>query len=158
MDDQTNQDNEAVLAALGGVAGFDLEQQLELAQREDIATPVHINGVDGNPLYYRAADGQARPVFWYVTGQNSARYRKVDDQLRRRKLKLNQLNAQSLHADNITRIVACSEGWEGFMAKGEPINFTPENARQVLQRARWIVDQLLEAMSEPERFFGSSSS
>jgi hypothetical protein len=139
--------------------GFDLDFQLRLASKEDEATAVHLVGADEKPLYY-APDGSddSQPVLWYITGAHGQRYRNIDKQLRTRKLKASSLTGAALMEDNITRIVACSTGWQGIVSNNTPVDFRPDNARMILESAPWLVDLLFGAMHEHDRFFASSSS
>lgn len=135
------------------LAGFDIDQQKTAAAQEDDGSDVHIQGVDGNPLYYRDKHGEKKPVIIRVAGAHSQKFRRIEEQLRKRKLRGSMITGEALHSDQITKVVACTLHWEGFTSNADDVPLTPHNARMVYERCPWVLDQLVEAMNDHERFF-----
>jgi len=136
--------------------GFDLEKQAEQAKLEDKGIDVHIHGVDEKPLFYEK-DGQQFPVIINVSGAHSSQYRRVEQALRRRKLKPKNFTGELIYEDTIEKAAACTNGWEGFFINGKPIDPTPHNIKEVYKRAPWVLDQVTEAMHDHQSFFSNSS-
>lgn len=148
-----NKNEEIVVEQEETVTGFDIDQQKTAAAQEDDGLDVHIQGVDGSPLFYRDSAGQKKPVIIRVAGSNSQKYRRIEEQLRKRKLRANMITGEALHSDQITKVVACTLHWEGFTSNADDVPLTPRNARMVYERCPWVLDQLIEAMNDHESFF-----
>ena len=132
-------------------AGFDIEGQQELARLEDEGVDVHVESASGLPMFYETPEG-LKPVTWRVTGTNSTRYRKAEEAQRRRKIKSAKLTGEKLHEDQVDKVVACSISFSGFTSRGQNVEFSPHNAKMILKACPWVLDQLIEAMGDHERF------
>lgn len=140
------------------MSGFDVKQQVEAAREEDKGTVVEIFGIDEKPMYYDDGPGtETKPVTITVAGVHSRLYRRVDEKLRRRKLRPNKLTGEAIYDDNIERVVACTLDWAGFHAAGDPLPCTRENATMLYKQCPWVLDQVLEAMNDHSRFFSNGS-
>jgi hypothetical protein len=135
-------------------SGFDLNQQAAAAKKEDVGTVVHINGIDDMPLFYEA-DGKQLPVTITVAGAHSEKFRSVEAQFRKRKLKASRFTAEVVYDENIDKVTACTLAWEGFFVGGQPIEFTPKNVREVYKACSWVLEQVVEAMHDHSRYFTS---
>lgn len=139
-------------------SGFDVKQQSEAAKAEDEGTVIHIRGIDDLPVFYQQGDSKEnKPVTIRVAGVHSRRYRRIEEQLRRRKIKAHQLTGEAIYEDNLERVAACTLEWEGFHAEGKPLQCTTDNVKQVYKQCPWVLEQVLEAMNDHSRFFSSGS-
>lgn len=138
------------------MSGFDISKQAEVANQEDEGVFVHVNGLDDMPMYYEE-DGEEKPVGIYVAGSHSTRYRRIEDQLRKRKIKPRQLTGEAIYDDNVAKAVACTLSWQGFRQGDEVIPLTNQNAEHLYKTCPWVYDQVLEAMHDHKRFFKSGS-
>lgn len=140
------------------MSGFDIEQQANQAKKEDEGTVVYIHGIDELPMYYQEEEGgEDIPVTIHVAGAHSQRYRRVEENLRKRKLKPGQMTGERIHNDNIDKVAACTLDWAGFSVNGNPVECTKDNARMLYKTCPWVLDQVLEAMHDHTRFFESGS-
>lgn len=141
--------------------GFDFNAIDQVAEAEDQGTVVHVHDQVDRPMYYTAADGSEKPVTITVAGVHSRRHRKAEEAIRRRKLKPNKLTNEVFYEDHIEKVVACTIGWEGFYSgSGEsrvPVELTRQNAGRLYKSATWVLDQVVEAMNDHQRFFSTSS-
>jgi hypothetical protein len=134
-------------------SGFDIEVQAAAANQEDNGTVVHIHGVDENPLFFKADSGEDKPVSITVTGVHSQRFRRIEAQHRKRKLKASRLTGETIYDENIEKVAACTVSWEGFFVNGTPVEMTPHNVKELYKRCPWVLEQVLEAMNDHARFF-----
>jgi len=140
------------------VKGLNIKQQQDLASKEDEGTDVHIHGVDERPLFYEK-DGVETPVTITVVGTNSQRFRQIESRQRRRRLKPKDLTGEKVHEDAIEKVAFCTLRWEGVIDEHDNvIRCDFENAVMLYSALPHVYSQLLEAMGDHERFFGSSSS
>lgn len=137
--------------------GFDIQAQAEQAKREDEGIVVHIHGVDEVPMYFTDHDGEEKPVTITMAGAHSQRYRDVENDLRKRRIKPKSLTSGQAFEDNMVKTVKCTLAWEGFHVDGTPIEPTEHNARMLYKRCPWVYDQVVEAMHDHAAFFGSGS-
>lgn len=137
--------------------GFDIQAQAEQAKKEDEGIVVHIHGVDEIPAYYEAPEGGEKPVTITVAGAHSQKYRAVERDLRKRKIKPKSLTSQQAFEDNLFKAVACTITWEGFHVSGTFVEPTAHNVEMVYRRCPWVYDQVIEAMHDHAAFFGSGS-
>lgn len=137
-----------------GAIGFDMQAESSRAGDEDAGTDVHIRNIKGQLCY----DEDGEPITITVAGTYSRTYRRVEAAQRKRPFKGRKLNAQSAMDEQIERVVACTLRWSPAMkAGGAPLPCTPGNAADMYKRCPWVLDDLVEAMNDHERFFTSSS-
>lgn len=136
---------------------FDIEEQGEKAKEEDKGTEVFIHGVDEKPAFYTDEDGAEQPVTIIVAGMHSTQFRRAEELLRKRKLKARNFTGEAVYDDNIEKVAACTLGWAGFTFKGEQVQCTPHNVKELYKKCPWVLDQVLEAMQDHARFFNSGS-
>lgn len=137
--------------------GFDISKQAEHAKAEDAGTRVHVEGLDGAPMYYMDEEGNEHPVILIVAGAHSSIYRRAEARQRKRKLKARSMTAEALFEDAIERAAECTLGWEGFYEGGEPAPFRKESVRGLYVQCQWVYEQVLEAMNDHTRFFSKES-
>lgn len=138
--------------------GFDIATQQEQAKEEDAGITIEIQGVDELPVTYTNLEtNEVMPVTITVAGAHSSIMRRVESAIRRRKLKPRQITGEGIFDDNIEKAVACTLDWQGFLNDGEEIEMTPKNIRILYTRCPWVYEQVLEAMHDHARFFGTAS-
>lgn len=138
------------------MSGFDIAAQAKKAEQEDEGTVVHIHGIDEKPMFYEE-DGESKPVTITVAGAHSSKFRRIEEALRRRKIKPRQFTAELVYEDNIEKAAACTLEWEGFQQNGEPVPMTGENAKFLYRSCPWVLEQVMEAMHDHSRFFENGS-
>jgi hypothetical protein len=141
--------------------GFDIQQQQQVAEKEDVGIDVHVHGVDDLPMFYREDDGspegKEKPVTITIVGAHSRRYRRMEEQLRKRKLRPRNLTGEAIYEDNLEKAVACTIGWQGFFAGEDIYPPSRDNIRRLYAECPWVYEQVLEAMHDHTRFFGNGS-
>jgi len=138
------------------MSGFDINAQAEQAKKEDEGILVHVNGVDENPAYYGEGEDR-KPVTIRVAGAHSQKYRAIERDLRKRKIKPKSLTAQQAFEDNLMKAVECTLDWEGFDVDGTPVPLTRKNVEMLYRRCPWVYDQIIEAIHDHAAFFGERS-
>ena len=137
--------------------GFVMKKEADKAKRQgDKGTVVHIHNADDVPEYY-GPTGEL-PVTITVAGQNSERYRRAEDALRKKKIK--KITKGMLYEDSLELAVACTMAWEGIFVDEEektPIEFSRHNVRQLYLLCPWVYDQVNEAMNDLSLFSESVS-
>lgn len=136
--------------------GFDISKHKEIAQAEDEGTFVHLHDIDDLPMYYTDG-GEEKPVGVWTAGAHSTRHRRIESQLRKRKIRGKDLTAQRLYEDTIERVAGCSMNWQGIFDGDQVVPFTVDNARMLYRTCPWIMDQVAEAMQDHKRFFSKES-
>jgi len=137
--------------------GFDIDLQAAQAKKEDEGIVIHIHGVDEIPLYYKDHEGENKPVTITVAGAHSQKYRAVERELRKRKIKPKSLTSAQAFEDNMHKAVVCTLTWEGFNVNGQHVEPTAHNVEMVYKRCPWVYDQVVEAMHDHAAFFGDGS-
>ena len=137
---------------------FDLGVEKEAGAIENDGAIVHICDLNDMPMYHDDADGNEQPVTIKVAGAHSKKFREIEGKQRRRRLKPKDLTGARLHEDNTERVVHCTLEWQGFTSNGEVFPLTSENARELYDLCPWVLDQIVEAMSDHTRFFVSELS
>lgn len=135
---------------------FDIKEQVAAAQLEDEGTRVHLRGLDDELQYHKKGD-ETVPTVIVVAGANSKRMRRAEEEIRRRKLRPGKLTSELIHNDTIEKAAACTISWEGIVMGGEPFPCNPANATQLYKLLPWVLDQVVEAQYEHNRFSQSSS-
>jgi len=137
--------------------GFDIAEAQQVAEQEDLGTPVPVKDVTGNERTYRAADGTVKQVVIWMAGLHSRRYRRKREQQKNRKMKRNTLTEGKFHDDTLELAAACAIRWDGIRFNGQPVECNEHNALQLFKAASWVLDDCVEAMEDPALFFGSAS-
>lgn len=132
--------------------GFDIEEQVEAAKTEDEAIEFHVHGVDEKPLFW-----QGEPVVIGVYGSHSETYRKVEKQIRGRKLKRSSFTMAAQFSETIEKAAGATAYWKGVVSKGVPVPFTSANAAKLYDRCPWLLEQVLEAQTDHISFFSKRS-
>lgn len=82
-----------------------------------------------------------------LAGQDSERFRKADRKIANRRFASTAagrrvtVTSESLEADNLERLVACTISWSGVGFDGADKECTPENAREAYKRLPWLREQ-----------------
>lgn len=139
------------------VTGFDISEQKELAKKEDEGITLHLEGVDGKPMFFRNSVGEVVPVTITVAGSNSDRFKDIENRIRKRKLKPRQLTGDTLHNDQIEKAAYCTLRWEGILDKGNPVRCDHANALALYKHLPFVLRQVIEAMDDHESFFSNGS-
>lgn len=107
-------------------------------------------------------DGEIIPgVIIKVLGPDSTAAKKIQHTIGNKRLKqvaksggrLN-LDMEQAETDNLERVVACVTGWEG-VALGEPLDFSPDNARRLFKEAPWVMEQVRDFVTDRANFLGN---
>jgi hypothetical protein len=91
-------------------------------------------------------NGEDAPVALILRGIDSGSYRSVRRELVKRRQQASQRNngvlpLEIMEGESLETVLACLSGWENIVLDGAPLDFNPVNARKVLTRAPWIIDQ-----------------
>jgi hypothetical protein len=103
-----------------------------------------------------------QPVTVTLAGEDSERYRRAWRESTDRKLKMQQrgrqvsISAESVEADAVEILVACTIGWSGIGMDGAPLEFSPDNARKIYARLRWLREQADSFISDRANFLRAS--
>lgn len=105
------------------------------------------------------------PMGMYITivGKDSKEFRdythaKINERLRKeayaqkRGKDVDVRTVESIEAENIELLVACTKGWRGIVKDGVEVPFNVKNAIALYQDYRWIYDQINEAIGDYENF------
>lgn len=140
------------------MSGLDINSTAkEVAAQEDEGAFVHIHGLDDMPLFYTDDNGEERPVGVVVAGAHSSRYRQMEAQLRKRKIKSRQLTGMAIYDDNLEKAATCTLAWQGFLADGAEVRLTKVAAKDVYHKFPWVYEQVLEAMHDHKLFIEGGS-
>lgn len=98
--------------------------------------------------------GKSTDVVFSVIGSDSRAYRSAKAEAFRANLKTAREDGEQEDADELNaRIYAkCVRNWEGLSLKGQPLEYSPENALTVLKRFPWISDQIAAAVENRLNF------
>jgi len=109
-------------------------------------------------MFYYDEDQVAYPVTITVSGSQSSHMRRAEEALRKRKISRRSLTAEQIYEDAISKAVACTHGWDGFLDdEGEKIPFTKDGIREIYKNFDWVYEQAVEAMNDHARFFSNES-
>lgn len=147
--------------------------RLETRQKADEGAVLHVRHPwHGHPLYYGPganADGEIadkaaehKPITITVRGANCPTMRKLykDHERDRMKLgrKLTPAQEKQLQ-EKLGEVVidATVIAWDGFFETGAPLPCTPENRRELFERAPDIQRQVLEFSQDQANYMGNES-
>lgn len=85
-----------------------------------------------------------QPISITLAGGDSERARKARNAAHNRRLqRMNKkLTAESLEAEGLDVLVACTLGWQNIHFEGEDLAFSPDNARKLYKAVPWIREQV----------------
>jgi hypothetical protein len=91
-------------------------------------------------------NGEDTPIALILSGLDSGAYRSVRRELVKRRQQASQRNNGTLpleimEGESLETVLACLKGWEGVVLDGAPVEFNPVNARKVLTRIPWLIEQ-----------------
>jgi len=143
-------------------SGFKLSSAEPVAAREDEGQLVQVKDENGVEMFYTGQDGKPAPVTLRVAGTYSNIYRttELEQQRRRAGKRQSKITPEQIHANVIELEAACILAWDGFFvddAQTQRLELSPANARAVLNAARWIREQVEEAMNDHAGFTKSSA-
>lgn len=86
------------------------------------------------------------PIALILRGIDSGVYRTARRELVKRRQQASSRNNGTLplevmESESLETVLACLVGWEGIVLDGAPVEFSPANARRVLTRLPWLVEQ-----------------
>lgn len=96
------------------------------------------------PMPLAAEDEE--PIVLILRGIDSGAYRSVRRELVKRRQEASQRNKgvlplEIMETESLDTVLACLIGWEGIVLDGTPVEFSSTNARRVLVRLPWLVEQ-----------------
>jgi S-methylmethionine-dependent homocysteine/selenocysteine methylase len=98
------------------------------------------------------------PMTIVLHGPYSSKQKRIRDQQQNRRIKRSQrtggkltLTAEELYEDQTKMIVACIESWNIQMS-GEKLPCNEENIRTILEKFKWIREQIEFAMEDGAAF------
>lgn len=121
-------------------------------------------GERGIELELKTPDGRALPGRMLIRGYDSPTYQNaLDEQQRRRLLKASTVRqvptVEQLKADEIELLVGLVAGWTiPFELDGKRLEYSADAARVLLERFRWIREQVDRAAAMRANFLPGSSS
>lgn len=138
-------------------SAFKLDSLAAVAQREEEGQWVDVKHPDGELLYLGGQKEQ--PLRIRVAGSYSKTYRDVEKRNREAAIKKRgRSSADDLEKREVSTLAACTLEWAGaFDDAGTPIPLTKENAQTLYTVARFIAEQVDEAIGDHARFFEKSS-
>lgn len=94
-----------------------------------------------------------------VAGQDSKRYRMARaEQARKLQGRDEPMTPEEADAVGVEFMAALCLGWRGIELDGKPYSYTPDNARHLFDRYRWISDQCVAKLPDRSSFFVEPSS
>lgn len=136
--------------------GFDFGDQKRSMLELNAGITVPIDDAYGKPLLFRDQEGTNKPVTVTVASQNSELYRTAEAKLRKRKIDRN-FTGEKIYSDQIEKAAAVTLDWQGFRNGDNPIRCDQENAKQIYNAFPFVLEKVLEAISEPDRFTSKGS-
>lgn len=118
-----------------------------------------LHPVDGSPLL--GEDG--RPVTITLLSEDSEEYRKnqraiINRRLSQRGARQGKYTAEMATSDALETLVASTRGWsKNFNVDGKPLEFTPQNVRELYRRFPWVQQQAEAFISDRTNFLMASS-
>jgi hypothetical protein len=137
------------------MSGFDFNAEQQATSTEDEGTVVHIHDRTDRPMYW--GDKGDKPVTITVAGTYSKQYRRAEEQIRKRPFKSRKLTGEVFYEEQIEKTVACTLAWDGFFTAGKPFELNRHNAAALYTTCPWVLDQVVEAMTDHGRFSATSS-
>jgi hypothetical protein len=121
------------------LADFDIERA-ETGEVMEVMFP------GSNPPVPLAAAGEEPPITLTLRGTDSGAYRAVRRDLVKRRQQASARNGgtvplEVIEAESLETVLACLICWDGIIMDGAPVDFTSTNARRVLTRLPWLVEQ-----------------
>ena len=93
-----------------------------------------------------------------ILGRDSDEYRAaVAEQARKRAQSRNKGAISFTEVDDgaLDILAACTTGWSGIVENGEPVQFSPAEARRIYKKYPWIREQVDEALADRSLFLPS---
>lgn len=122
---------------------------IDLAQydigRAEAGEPMELMFPGSKPPVALAENGDD-PIRLILRGTDSAAYRAIRRELVKRRQQAQARNRgetpmEVVEGESLEVVLACIVGWENIVMDGVPVDFTPTNARRVLTRVPWAVEQ-----------------
>lgn len=121
----------------------------------DLAT-LDTTAVESVPMRLKhPGTGQVLDTVLHVVGVDSDRYREKARQISNRRINSKQkrmLTIEEVEADNDSLLVSCIVGWDNVTIDGEKVEFSLESAKKLIQRFRWIREQIDEFVGDRANF------
>lgn len=134
---------------------MDIGNSKVIAAAEDEGTAVHVRNAAGEYEYFGA--NKDKPVTITVVGTYSARYRRIQEQVRDKSIKRRgPIDGRIVEDQALDMLAGSIIEWEGFEAGGIPFQFSRTNAIALLDSCPWIREQVEAAMNDHAAFFKAS--
>ena len=105
-----------------------------------------------------------RPVTIRLAGADSTHFQRIARHNLNRRLKAqrsgrrmaNEITAEDLDRERLEQLVGCTLAWEGIAVDNETVECTPENARNVYTRFRWLREAAEDFQTDRSNFLKAS--
>lgn len=99
-------------------------------------------------------DSEPLGVHFKLLGSDSEEYNKQVRKNNDKRIKkgMKNLKSETLEAEGLELLVACTVDWQDVMDEGEELECTKENVRKVYKKYPWIKDQVDEFVGDRSNF------
>lgn len=114
---------------------------------------------DGIPVYIKGPSGEETDLVIHVASYESERVKKALRAMGEAELKRQQrrqtktVSVEVIEERALTMAVACVLSWENMLENGEPLECNAENVRYILNKYRFITEQVDTAAGDRALFF-----
>jgi hypothetical protein len=103
---------------------------------------------------------KGEPVTISIHGMDSAVFQAhqkalINKRLQRQTRKAT-FTAEQIEEESIGTLAACISGWQNIDFDGKPLEFSRANAKALLNKLRWVREQLDEAVADRANFLPTS--
>lgn len=100
---------------------------------------------------------KGEPISVSIYGMDSAVFQAhqknlINKRLQRQNRKGGTFTAEQIEEDSISTLAACIAGWKNIEFEGKPLEFSKSNAKALLNKLRWVREQLDEAIGDRANF------
>lgn len=125
-------------------------------KRAETGERMVVNYPGSSPPVPLAHEGE-EPVALILRGIDSGPYRAVRRELVKRRQDASARNKGNLpleimEIESLDTVLACLTGWENIVLDGAPVEFNQVNARRVLVRLPWLIEQAEVFLHDRQNF------
>jgi hypothetical protein len=125
-------------------------------KRAETGERMVVNYPGSMPPVPLAHDGE-EPVALILRGIDSGPYRAVRRELVKRRQEASARNKgnvplEIMETESLDTVLACLAGWENIVLDGAPVEFNQNNARRVLVRLPWLIEQAETFLHDRQNF------
>jgi len=125
-------------------------------KRAEAGERMVVNYPGSMPPVPLAHEGE-EPVALILRGIDSAPYRSVRRELVKRRQEASARNKgilplEIMDSESLDTVLACLTGWENIVLDGVPVEFNQVNARRVLVRLPWLIEQAEVFLHDRQNF------